>query len=188
MSLLLSIITRIRSILGLRSSEPFVVRAGKAFEATGYTNMKDPILLIEACCQVFGNETLWPKGDETYCNFAVQDVAHYFGCLELDDKTADEMCSFMETSQSWQEIPMKDAQFTANHGSLVIAAATSQVLGQKHGHVCVIRPGQEKYSGHWDQSAPACMNLGRAGTCSISKTVNYAFVPEPRFFVWKNSL
>lgn len=188
MSLLVRLIMKIRGILGLRSSEPFAVRVAGSFERTGYKNMKDPILLMEACCQVFGDPSLWPSGDETYCNFAVQDVTHFYGCNDLDDKSANEILTFMAESSRWKELAMPDVQIQANVGSLVIAAASSDMLGQKHGHVCVIRPGRQQYSGHWNAEAPACMNLGRAGTCSISRTVNYAFVPKPKFFVWVPSL
>lgn len=167
-------------------SRSLTIRRG--IQATGYRNMKDPVLLIEACCRVYDDQKLWPKGDETFCNFAVQDVAHYFDCKDLDDKTAEEICIFLSISPRWQELAIGDVQIKANVGSLVIAAATSQILGQGHGHVCVIRPGKMQDSAHWKCPAPAAMNLGRAGTCSISRTVNFAFVPMPKFYVWKESL
>lgn len=126
----------------------------------------------------------------TYCNWFVGSVSKAVGCQDLwpngdpSPKLANEMYDILNKSTAWmKEIDGKMAQFHANQGCLVLAAKKNP---DGHGHICLIRPGQMVYSGHWNKSAPRCMNVGIS--VFIDKTLAYAFETEPDYFVWLQSL
>lgn len=164
---------------------------------TGYTNMKNLIGLIEAICDTYDRNDLSPLSDgTTFCNVGVWSVASYMGCKDLVDKTADQMMEIFSTSSSWSEVPMEKAQDMANDGSLIIAGLDSKSLGQSHGHVTVVRPGVPCYSGKWGK-VPRILNIGaenyiarakRGPAVGMAVGVNEAFVPLPKFYVWRPSL
>lgn len=158
--------------------------------------MKSLPKLIDAICDVYDNASYNPKDGVTYCNFAADDIARAMGCKDFLHKNADEIFEFVSHSQEWTEIPMAQAQATANQGSLVFAMANTVMLNAAHGHLCVVRPGLEKNSGKW-QKCPAVMNVGienfigrakRGPLTGMAAGVNEAFVPLPKFFVWRPSL
>ena len=154
---------------------------------TLYTNMKNKELLSASQDSVWGSGLYLPKetdgGETTYCNLATTAVLRAMGCTELDGLTADDMYACVKASKNWLIKPMADAQFLVNCGSVLIAILPSSRLGQSHGHVCTLTPGQPDYSGHWDKHTPLCMNLGRKGTCFRSRGINWAFVPEPEIIM-----
>lgn len=165
-------------------------------EVTGFKSMKNLIGLIDIICDTYDRADLQPKDGITFCNVAADAIATAMGCKDFTGKNADQIFEFVNTSSQWDEIQMADAQWIVNEGSLVFAVATSEMLGQSHGHICVVRPGLEKNSGKWGQ-CPAIMNVGAENFLARAKKgpltgmpcgINEAFVPEPHFFVWKNSL
>lgn len=165
---------------------------------TGYTNMRDLIGLFDAVCDVYDRQDLAPKPDgTTFCNFAVDAVAQAMGYKYLAGKTADEIVAFLGSSTDWSEVPFEKAQDMANQGSLLIAGASGEELGQAHGHVCVIRPGKPVYSGHYGGSAPRCLNIGAENFLARAKRgaltnqpcgLNEAFIPLPKIWAWRATL
>lgn len=158
--------------------------------------MRDLITLIDTICEAYDRPDLQPKDGVTHCNEAVSMIADAMGCKELDLKSADEICEYMENNLDWQKIDIKQAQDMANQGSLVIAGLDSKALGQEHGHVVVIRPGKAVFSGKWGLT-PRCLNIGaenfiarakRGPLTAMSCGVNEAFQPLPLFYVWRPSL
>lgn len=170
---------------------------------TGYTNMRNVGKLVQAILRAYERPEYRPKKDAsgnivtTYCNFAVRDISGAMGCHDLENKTADQMYEFLKDSKSWKEIPMNDAQLAANRGTLVVAALPSSEMDARHGHVCVVRPGEEVHSSKFGGPVPAIMNIGgqnfilryttRDGT-SIEAGMNGAFRTLPKFFAWIDSL
>ena len=163
----------------------------------GIKRMKNPALLNLVQDKVFANPNRWPmignKEEITYCNLAALDVAHGVGCTDLDSPgkeplLADQMYDLMKGSDKFLIKPMADCQDLVNAGTLIFAILPGEKLNQGHGHICTLTPGVMAFSGHWDAKAPMCMNLGRQGTCFRQKGVNWAFVPVPEFFAWKESL
>jgi hypothetical protein len=161
---------------------------GKNKEATPM-NIKDPNFLLDVLCEVYDTPGLHPimvNGElETHCNEAVQAILNRYNYHGLDGLNADAMCSFFAKSVDWEERNLADVQRLANTGVLVIGAATSTDLGQKHGHVSTVRPGNWKISGHWGQ-APSCMNVG--GENFIGKDMAYAVKMPPKFYALKMTL
>lgn len=170
---------------------------------TGYTNMRNVGKLIQAILRAYERPEYRPKKDAagniltTYCNFAVRDVSGAMGCHDLENKTADQMYDFLVESKNWKEIPMGDAQLAANRGTLVIAALPSSEMNARHGHVCIVRPGEEVHSAKFGGLVPAIMNIGgqnfilryttRDGE-AIEAGINGAFRTQPKFFAWIDSL
>lgn len=158
------------------------------FSMTGYKTMKNRDLLIDSIHTVYDNPTYRPQLDResgvmtTYCNQAVSDIATRMGCKDFVGLTANDICDFMSASTNWSETPLEKSQQLANQGSLVVAG----LKDSPHGHVCLICPGIEKSSGHWNAQAPAAMNIGK--TVFISKGLNYAFIDVPKIYVWRMSL
>lgn len=151
------------------------------------TTMKNRDRLIDAICTTY--DKCWiddhpyaSLDGETFCNMAVQDVARSMGCKELDGRMANEIYEYISAAKTWSTIPMVDAQLLANGGSFVLAAQR----GDHHGHVCVVRPGTAKWSAKWNCSVPSIMNVGQRNFISLG--VNWAFMTEPNFYVWKDSL
>lgn len=169
---------------------------------TGYKTMKNLPKLITAVLEAYENPAFAPvvkdgKIVETFCNEAVQRVASKMGCEDFARMTADEICQFLAQKKGWQEVLMRDCQFLANQGTLVIAGLPAQTLGGAHGHVCVVRPGEQVWSEHWKSMVPAVMNIGgqnfilrfkMASGEVIEAGVNGAFQMIPRFYAWEASL
>ena len=170
---------------------------------TGYTNMRNVGKLVQAILRAYERPEYRPKKNpageiiETYCNYAVRDVSGAMGCHDLENKSADQMYEFLMESKSWKEIPMGDAQLAANRGTLVVAALPSSEMEARHGHICIVRPGEEVHSAKFGGLVPAIMNIGgqnfilrystRDGTW-IEAGINGAFRTLPKFFAWVDSL
>ncbi len=152
-------------------------------------NIKDPNFLMDVLCDVYDTPGLEPHMENgvlvTECNAAIQLILHRYNYKAMDGMNADSMCAFMVKSEDWQDRDLSDVQRLANIGVLVIGAATSTEMGQEHGHVSTVRPGNTKISGHWGQ-APACMNVG--GENFIGKDMAYAFKTKPKFYALKMTL
>lgn len=162
--------------------------------------------LIDAICDAYDNPNFVPKvidGQQvTYCNYAANSIAQAMGCLDFWDPhsqeplNADAIFAFLKGSPEWTEADMSKCQDLANQGSLVFAAANSLMLGQAHGHICVVRPGLPKDSGKFG-SCPSVLNIGGENFIGRAKKgpltgmacgVNEAFIEKPIFFVWRQSL
>lgn len=153
-------------------------------------NIKDPFFLLDVLCGVYDTPGLEPHMENgvlvTECNAAVLLILHSYNYKAMDGMNADAMCAFMAKSDDWQLRDVGDVQRLANIGVLVIGAATSTDLGQGHGHVSTVRPGNAKSSGHWGGTAPACMNIG--GENFIGKDMAFAFKTPPKFYALKMTL
>lgn len=151
--------------------------------------MKDLWTLIDACCEARDNPAFEPKVDDpntpeneraTYCNMAVRHIANKMGYLGfMRNQLANEMIDQMAGSQQWQKVDMGIAQKLANTGCLVVAC--QRML--PHGHVAVVRPGNEGRSAKWGQ-VPKVVNIGVKN--SIGVGVNWVFPgsDKPDFYVW----
>jgi hypothetical protein len=159
--------------------------------------MKNLPALIEAILDAYDDVSLLPKPNgTTFCNIAVYGIAHALGCNQLDGKNADDILAFLISSNDWQAVPMIEAQDLANAGSLLIAGLNSTELGQAHGHVVVVRPGVQTYSGKWGL-VPRVLNIGSTNFIARGKSgpltnapvgINESFIPKPHIFAWKPSL
>jgi hypothetical protein len=169
---------------------------------TGYNNLKNHAKLTQAILRAYERPEYKPSIIDnqivkTHCSEAARDIAGYMGCHEFADKNADSQYDLMKSSTEWREVPMSDCQFLANAGTLVFAALPSALLGGEHGHICVIRPGEEVWSSHWNAKVPSVMNVGgqnfilwfrtSQGT-QIEAGLNGAFRSMPKFFAWVPTL
>jgi len=158
--------------------------------------------LVQSIIRVYESPAYRPRIDEkgnvltTYCNFAIREIAGSLGYHAFEGMMADQIYDHMKRSQDWAKVEMKDSQFLANQGSLVIAALPSGKVNAKHGHVCVVRPGEEVYSSKWKKKVPVVLNIGQTNFLLFYKSqddiieggVNCAFKNEPEFFAWRDSL
>ncbi len=165
---------------------------------TGYTTMRNLPKLVQAILRAYERPEYKPtivdgKITVTHCSEAARDIAGYMGCHDFAAKNADAQYGFMKDSKEWREIEMKDAQFLANEGTLIFAALPSNQLMAAHGHICVVRPGEEIWSSHWNKKVPSVMNVGgqnfvlwfrTSDGTQIEAGLNGAFRTEPKFFAW----
>lgn len=172
------------------------VTVSDRFRWTGYTRVRNIIVLLEAIVDCYDDSSLQPKDGQTFCNVAAGRIATAMGCKDFAAKTADQIFDLVKISPDWEEVQMAQCQTLANQGSLVFAIANSTMLTQEHGHIACIRPGMPKPSGKWG-SCPSVMNIGGVNFIARAKSgpligmpvgVNESFVPEPKFYAWKPSL
>lgn len=174
------------------------------------------VRLVDAICTSWDNPDYAPLFEngiavKTFCNYFINDVATKVGCRDFYDEgtkqpvMADDMVRIMSGSDNWQElrcaglapdamvVALRSIQMWANQGYLTIAGASGAMLGAKHGHVCIIRPGIMKSSGKWGD-VPVVANIGKENFIGMGKSgpmkgepvgVNEAFIQLPRFFSWK---
>lgn len=153
----------------------------RRFSWTGYKNMKNLPLLLDAICEAYNNPSFLPREGKTYCNMASNSIALKMGCGDLAGRVANDIYDYMSASPNWSETPFDKAQFLANQGTLVFAARKDS----PHGHICVVMPGNEKFSGKWGK-VPTVMNIGK--DVFIGKGVSWAFSELPKFYSWRPSL
>ena len=116
------------------------------------------------------------------CNISVHHAFyHLTGSTELSSKVevapkklptaklANEMLRHCATADHWEEIPMQEAQALANQGEIVIAGAINEEGKDPHGHVVLIVPGTEEYSGNWKCKVPMSMDTGKDQRWSARK-------------------
>lgn len=170
---------------------------------TGVNNLKDPQLLIKVQDTVW-NDPRWkptsnPDGSETtHCNQASLAVANGVGCHAFDAPsggepyTADQLYNYFQRKDTpFLEKDLIDVQELANAGSLIYAVLSSWMMGQTHGHIVSITPGEMVYSGSLKKHVPVCLNIGTAKYSARLIGLNFAFNMQkfnPRFFAWKDSL
>lgn len=118
-----------------------------------------------------------PKNGSTFCNFSVQHICGRMGYDKLKGMIANQMVDFLKRSDEWQPVDMSVAQGLANQGCVVVAGKQED----PHGHVVVIRPGLEEFSGKWNVKVPKACHVG--GTSYIGKTLAWAFKEVPEMWV-----
>lgn len=159
---------------------------------------KDVVKLIDSICDNFSNALtggIWaPVTKEgvttTFCNYFVNGISRAMGYGEFTNQgqsapfVANRMVILMEDpSGRWLKVSGEVAQQHANAGVLAIAGWQNP---GGHGHVCVIRPGNLQMSQKWNKLVPRVANVGK--DVFINKTVSYAFLDEPSFFVLKEMI
>jgi len=161
----------------------------QSIQWTGYTNVKDRNLLIDAICETYdravirpeGQGVFYPEGGRTFCNLVVSEIAEKMGCHDLNGLMANDICDLVSASSNWKKVLMQDTQAMANLGTFILAVQKDS----PHGHVCVVRPGKDKFSGRYGK-VPSVMNVGK--DVAISKGVNWAFRDLPDFYAWGPSI
>lgn len=140
------------------------------------------IKLRKICERVVADPALAPEKDangtitKTKCNLAVQIVCEEMGYGDFLGMVANDIYALVKKSKDWKRMSGEDASEAANEGKLAIAA----VQGKPHGHVAILFPGPEIWSGHWNREAPSLANVGiRNGVMGAS----WAFAKEPEWFV-----
>lgn len=136
--------------------------------------------LIDAICEAYDAYHV-PKdvdgkpGLETFCNLAVNYVCSRMGYEKFKGMVANQIVDYMKRKpEEWEPVKMADAQAFANDGRLLLAGAQEA----PHGHVTVLRPGIEEYSGKWSAKVPKTVDVG--GGSEIGKSLAYAFGgPKP---------
>ena len=118
---------------------------------------------------------------ETYCNFFVESVCHWFGYFGLDNLMANQMYDILRTNNIlWKHINNDEAIQWAFQGKLVIAAQQNL---NAHGHINVIAPENQKiHSEKWNQDVPLCANVGSNNF--YGRGINFGFKLPPEIFLY----
>jgi hypothetical protein len=157
--------------------------------------LKDPVKLMQLCEQGVANPAFQPKTDgTTFCNQFADFVAKGMGCNQLEGLMADQIYELMIANPSmWRPIldmnkspSSSGASILAHGGNLIFGIMDSKHLGQAHGHLCVVIPGDCVFSSHWNALSPLCANVGEENF--IGKPMSYAFKTIPNFYIWTPSL
>lgn len=99
-------------------------------------------------------------GRNSMCNVGVQRAfQNAFGYLPAGmNGLANEMGKYFASHpDTWQKIPLSDAQDYANNGYFVVG---SYINPRGHGHVVVVVPGREWNSKSWGGTVPTVMDTG----------------------------
>lgn len=119
---------------------------------------------------------------ETFCNVAVQRVAHYYGCFDLDGLMANSMILFMRRSPHFLIVQGEDAHEYAATGKLAIAAHEYD----GHGHVAAVYPSDAMfYSPSWKKAVPFLANVGISNGIKPASECFPVSMGEPIYFVYK---
>jgi hypothetical protein len=170
-------------------------------------------LLKAACDAVVADPALQPEYSAktglliaTHCDDGAAHVARAMGCEEFADPdlTADLMHALMTANASgrWRRVSGQEAVFHALDGGLAFAAATGAMLGEKHGHICAIRPEARQFSSSLNRDVPMVANVGKGDpsaplvdgpakglrtkrnwNCRVSGAFPVA-KGEPEYFIW----
>lgn len=169
-----------KGLVQAKTGARLVVRLG-----SGYDSMADQEAqrkkLVEACAKAIAQypaKDLDGDGspDETYCNFAVRDIAEAMGLALFKGLTANQIHAKLLTLPHCRQDTGDRARLHAEAGQLAIASQTGQV----HGHVAVVYPGPMSYSGKWGTSVPMVANVGRTNGVMGA---NFAFKDQPTYFL-----
>jgi hypothetical protein len=139
-------------------------------------------LRVRLKAEVAKPEYVDPAGVETFCNYFVREVAHWFGYNGFDDTpdrkySAADFYRILERERNcpsdWLPlVSFQDACSFANHGRLVVAAAPP-VGDIKHGHVAIVAPEPCQWSPSWDDGLCAVANVGNDNW--YGKRLSWAF-------------
>lgn len=143
--------------------------------------MKDVFLLLDAIHTAFSRPEYLPGPNGlTHCNAFVSDVVTQCGFKEMDGLPANEIVKLLPMHPQWSEMPMEKAQEAGNAGTLIVAG----ILGDPHGHVCVVCPGRPKTSGRWG-TVPTVASVGER---NMIAGLNWAFRNLPKLWAYRPSL
>lgn len=135
----------------------------------------DALRLLDAICEAYDayhvpKDTDGKPGLETMCNLAVNYVCSRLGYDKFKGMVANQIVDYMRRKpEEWEPVEMSRAQDLANEGRLLLAGIQEDI----HGHVVVIRPGIEEFSGKWSARAPKAGNVG--ATSAMGKSIAWAF-------------
>ena len=76
---------------------------------------------------------------------------------ELAGVNANDMVDRLESSDNFEEVELDEVNELANDGQIVIAGKKET---DESGHVALMVPGEEEYSGTWQQNVPMTMDTG----------------------------
>ena len=115
------------------------------------------------CDLALANPSFAPKNGVTFCNRAVNFIAHGLGCDELDGLMADGIYNLLKLNASgkWAQVDPNDATLWALSNGLAIAAMSSDMLGETHGHVAVVAPLGMQASASFGEDVPVLANVGK---------------------------
>ena len=137
----------------------------------------DSATFLQIAKAVVSNPAFAAQGQVTFCNFAAQLITNaVFGYSGFDGLNANQIYNLVSGSGNWLKVDGSTAQLHANGGHLAIC---SQV-GQPHGHVSVIVPGNMVPSEHFGHAAPLTANVGELNAIVGA---NWGFSVEPGYFV-----
>ena len=122
------------------------------------------------------------------CNYGVNAMfKSLFGKNDLDGKRANDMVRYWQNNPShWEQISVSQAQQLANEGYFVVAGWINP--SGKSGHVVVVVPGEESYSGMWGCDVPTVMDTGqnkRTSGTSIAYSFDKRKISGVKFFKYK---
>lgn len=171
--------------------------------------------LLEACDAAVAASELRPEyaadGNllKTFCNLGAQRVAKACGCLELDLPNFEENADFLNdimaknASGKWAKVSRAEAVQHALAGGLAFASMTGAELGEKHGHICAVRPEAMRPSASAGGDVPMVANVGRGDmtkplvplrlnimtrpnwNCRESEAFPVKRVGPPSYFIWR---
>ena len=121
-----------------------------------------------------------PKGGITWCNKAVDRICAYLGYAEFHGMMANGIIKHCQVSGDFSPLLITSATALAKAGRIVIAGQEGQV----HGHVAIVYPGRDIYSGKWQVYVPQVANVGKSNGIM---GVNYAFPAPPEFYILKEA-
>lgn len=143
--------------------------------------MKDLFALLDAIHIPFNRPEYQPGGGLTHCNQFTAEVCATYGFRGLEGLLANDIIDLLSKHDQWSSVPLNQAQELANGGTLVLAGFKSD----PHGHVAIVCPGKEKFSGRWGK-VPSLASVGKENT--IGKGCNWSFSDMPLFWAWRPSL
>ena len=118
----------------------------------------DPQKLSDAAKNTVNYITATYGDSAAYCNIG---VANFFKTVYKKDllsgMLANDMIDYWNNNPMWDPITMSEAQNLANQGNFVVAGWKNY---DGHGHVVVVVPGEEEYSGTWGEYVPVVMDTG----------------------------
>ena len=120
---------------------------------------------------------------KTFCNIALDRTLTLVGLPRMVNKLngwplcANDMIETMRNSPSmWTEVSGDTACARASQGIVVVAAQSND---SGHGHVAVVYPAPEQYSGSWAKNVPMLSNVGKEN--KVLKA-SQCFRTEPKYY------
>jgi hypothetical protein len=170
--------------------------------------------LLASCNALVLAEELFPEYgpdgrlQKTFCNIGARRIAHFAGCVELDDMSlnADAMAELMakNSSSRWSHVAAGAAVEHACNGGLAFAIMTGHALGEAHGHIATVRPEPMQESASAGGLVPMLANVGPGcpkialrpmgrgdlltrpnWSCRASEAFPYKRVGPATYFAWR---
>ena len=143
-------------------------------------------ILKAACDAARINPKFQPQDGTTFCNLNTDAVASALGVVELHGLMADEIYAKMAANVTghWAKVLGSIAAQHAQAGGLAIAAMSSGMLGESHGHVAPLYPEQMEFSGSLNRYVPMVSNVGATVGVMKSSQAFPVSVGESDYFVY----